>query len=126
MLEKAYFYLSAGTSTQAPVSNEQRNDLSRINDLLRHSHMSALKQIILDCAITYKSTLDLLLLFSEMDLILAGGTQENLPALRSVTILVDCSQRYKYKVIGMIMKRMPLLRKMGIVKVIRGEDRQLL
>ena len=88
--------------------------------------MPALKQIILDCAITYKSTLDLLLFFSEMDLILAGGTQENLPALRSVTILVDCSQRYKYKVIGMIMKRMPLLRKMGIVRVIRGEDRQLL
>jgi hypothetical protein len=126
VLKKAYFHLSAGTSTQAPVSNEPRNDLSRINDLLRHSHMPALKQIILDCAITYKSTLDLLVLFSEMDSILAGGTQENLPALRSVTILVDCSQRYKDKVIRMIMKEMRLLREMGILRVIRGEDRQLL
>lgn len=126
VLEKAYFHLSAGTSTQAPISSEPRKNLSRINDLLRHSHMPALKQIILDCAITYKSTSDLLVLFSEMDSILAAGTQENLPALQSVTILVDCNQRYKYKVIGMIMKRMRLLHKMGIVRVIRGEDRQLL
>lgn len=88
VLKKAYFHLSTGTSTEAAVSSEPRNDLSRINGLLRHSHMPALEQIILDCAFTYKSTLDLLVLFSEMDSILAGGIQENLPVLRSVTILV--------------------------------------
>lgn len=53
---------------------------------------------------------------------LTRQTPENLPALRSVTILVECSdQRNIYKVIGTIMKLMPLLRKKGIVRIIRAE-----
>jgi hypothetical protein len=80
--------------------------------------MLAFEELILHYYIVYRpNSLDLKLS------ILAHG--ENLLALRSVTILVECSdQRNVYKVIGTIMKLMPLLCKKRIVRIIRAEQKQ--